>query len=307
ALDSGQKGGISEPKFLQEVDAFVEWARQQKEVRNVNSVTDIIKRLNKNMHGDDPAYYRLPESRELAAQYLLLYEMSLPYGLDLTNQINIDKSATRVFITFENLTSTQMLAIEERFSNWLHQNAPDIEFFAASPNLMFAHIGQRNIKSMLTGTTFAFITISLILIVTLRSWLMGLVSLIPNLVPVMIGFGLWGFFDGRVGMALAMVASMTLGIVVDDTIHFLSKYLRARREKGLDPVAGIRYAFSHVGVALSVTTVVLVAGFGVLAFSTFKANSDMGVLTAATIGLALLIDFFLLPPLLLRVEEKHHE
>jgi hypothetical protein len=306
ALDSQTPGGISNPGFLKKVEAFANWARSQPEVRHVNAITDIFKRLNQNMHGDDPAYYRIPEERNLAAQYLLLYEMSLPYGLDLNNQINIDKSATRVTVTFENLSSTRMLELEKRFSGWLHDHAPEIKAFAASPTLMFAHIGQRNIRSMLTGTTIALIAISLILVVSLRSLTMGIVSLIPNLIPVAIAFGLWGYWDGQVGMALAMVASMTLGIVVDDTIHFLSKYLRARREKGLDPLAATRYAFSHVGLALTVTTLVLVAGFGVLAFSTFSANADMGVLTAATIAIALAIDFFLLPPLLLKMEEKHH-
>lgn len=97
---------------------------------------------------------------------------------------------------------------------------------------------------------------------------------------------------------------MTLGIVVDDTIHFLSKYLRARREKGLDAEAAVRYAFSTVGVALVVTTLVLAAGFMVLAQSTFELNASMGLLTAITICLAIVVDFLFLPPLLLLVEEK---
>jgi len=108
-------------------------------------------------------------------------------------------------------------------------------------------------------------------------------------------------------MSLSVVAGMTLGIVVDDTVHFLSKYLRARREKGYGPDQAIHYAFTSVGVALITTTVVLIAGFLVLTFSSFKMNSDMGLLTAITIGIALIIDFLLLPPLLMKLDGKIHE
>ncbi len=168
---------------------------------------------------------------------------------------------------------------------------------------MFAYIGQRNIKSMLRGTSFALVLISLVLIVALRSLKIGLVSLIPNLAPAAMGFGLWGLVSGQVGLGLSVVAGMTLGIVVDDTVHFLSKYLRARRERGLDAQDAVRYAFHTVGTALLVTTLVLIAGFLVLTQSGFKINSDMGLLTAVTIALALVTDFLLLPPLLMKVDK----
>ena len=145
----------------------------------------------------------------------------------------------------------------------------------------------------------ALILISMILIVALRSTKIGLLSLIPNLVPAGIAFGIWALIDGMVGMSVAIVAGMTLGIVVDDSVHFLSKYLRARREKGYDAPDAIRYAFTHVGNALLITTTVLVIGFCVLTFSTFKMNADMGLVTAITLATALIVDFLLLPPLLM--------
>jgi predicted RND superfamily exporter protein len=169
---------------------------------------------------------------------------------------------------------------------------------------MFAHIGKRNIKSMLLGTTVALVLISMVLIVAFRSVKMGLISMIPNLVPAGMGFGLWGLFVGEVGLALAIVTGMTLGIVVDDTVHLMSKYLRARREQGLDTFDSVQYAFNTVGRALVITSLVLVAGFLVLALSSFKLNSGMGLLTAIIIAFALLADFFLLPPLLMKLEEK---
>ncbi len=302
SLSQGESGGINEPAFLHDVERFAEWFRQQPHVLHVNSLTDIMKRLNKNMHGDDPDYYRLPGERNLAAQYLLLYEMSLPYGLDLNNQIDISKSSTRLTVSLESVSSNKLLSIEARAQQWLHDNAPYMKSGGASPSVMFAYIGQRNIRSMLTGTSVALVLISLILIVALRSVKIGLISLIPNLAPAAMAFGLWGLFNGQIGLGLSVVMGLTLGIVVDDTVHFLSKYLRARREQGLNAEDAVRYAFHTVGIALLVTTLVLIAGFMVLTQSAFKINADMGLLTAITIGLALIADFIFLPPLLMKAD-----
>ncbi|GAB4347213.1 MAG: MMPL family transporter [Gammaproteobacteria bacterium] len=308
SLESGEPGGISNPAFLKKVEEFAQWWRAQPETMHVNTLTDTLKRLNKNLHGDDPAWYRLPDDRELAAQYLLLYEMSLPYGLDLNNQINVDKSATRMTVTFHSLSTSGVLEMEQRAQRWLEENAPELSgSLVSSPTIMFAHIGARNIRSMLVGTTVALLLISAVLIVALRSWRIGLLSMIPNLAPAGMAFGAWGLLVGQVGLSLSVVATMSLGIVVDDTVHFLSKYLRARREKGLDAVDSVRYAFATVGMALWITTLVLIAGFGILAFSGFELNAGMGLLTAVTIGIALAADFLFLPPLLMKIEEKRDE
>ncbi|MCG8018643.1 MAG: MMPL family transporter [Candidatus Thiodiazotropha sp. 'RUGA'] len=299
SLESGETGGISDPDFLRKVDDFAQWYRQQPHVLHVNTITDIMKRLNRNMHADDDSWYRLPDQRDLSAQYLLLYEFSLPFGLDLNNQINVKKSATRFTVTLESISTQQLLQIEEDAQQWLLKNAPEMRIDGASPSVMFAHIGSRNIIAMLKGTTTALIIISLILVVALRSLRIGGISLIPNLVPMGMAFGLWGLTVGEVGLALSVVSGMTLGIVVDDTVHFLSKYLRARREKNLPGEDAVRYAFSTVGTALWVTSLVLMVGFGILAFSHFQLNAGMGLLTAITLGLALVADFLFLPPLLI--------
>jgi predicted RND superfamily exporter protein len=305
SLESGQDGGVSDPGFLQNIEDFANWYRQQPEVLHVNVVSDTFKRLNKSMHGDDQAWYRLPELRDLAAQYLLLYEMSLPYGLDLNNQINIDKSATRMTVMLRNMTTKSVLALEERAQQWLRDNAPpSMHNEGASPTIMFSNIGERNIRSMLLGTTVALILISIILVFALRSVKIGMLSLIPNLIPAALAFGAWGIAVGQIGLALSVVTGMTLGIVVDDTVHFLSKYLRARREKGLDAQDAVRYAFSTVGLALVVTSIVLVAGFTVLTFSAFALNSNMAFMTAVTIIFAIVADFLLLPPLLMAIDGK---
>ena len=302
SIDTKQSGDISKPEVLAQIKKFTDWLVTQKEVIHVNTVTDTFLRLNKNMHGDDQAWYKLPDSRELAAQYLLLYEMSLPFGLDLNNQIDIDKRSTRVSTTLRTISTQEVLAFEKRVNKWMDDNIPEIKTLGASPTIMFAHIGMKNIISMLSGTTIALVLISLILFFALGSWRYGLLSLIPNLIPAGMAFGIWALVDGEIGLGLSVVTAMTLGIVVDDTIHFLSKYLRARRDQGLSAEDSVRYAFSTVGVALWVTSVALIAGFLVLATSSFKLNSGMGLLTAIVIGIALIVDFLLLPPLLMKLD-----
>ena len=291
-------------RFLNDVEKFANWYRRQPEVKHVNTITDIMKRLNRNMHGDQPGWYKLPAERELAAQYLLLYEMSLPYGLDLNNQINVDKSATRFTVTLDTMSSNGLLALERRAATWLKANTRHItQADGSGSSMMFAHIGSRNIRSMLIGTTVALLLISVVLIIALRSVKIGLISMLPNLVPAAMGFGVWGLFVGEVGLALSVVTTMTLGIVVDDTVHFLSKYLRARREENLDRYDAVRYAFTTVGRAM-ITSVVLVVGFLVLAMSNFKLNSGMGMLTAIVITFALAADLLFLPPLLMKLDSQ---
>ena len=292
---------VSDPEFLRHVEAFASWYRGQPGVLHVNVITDIMKRLNRNMHADDDAWYRLPDNAELSAQYLLLYEFSLPFGLDLNNQIDISKTATRMTATMDITSTEDMLATEARAKAWLASNAPPhMQVNGASSALMFAHIGHRNIRSMLKGTTVALVLISGILLLALRSVRIGLLSIVPNLVPIGMAFGLWGVLVGQIGLAMSVVAGVTIGIVVDDTVHFLSKYVRAQRERGLSPEDAVRYAFSTVGTALWVTSFVLVIGFGILAMSTFELNAGMGLLTAITIALALIADFLFLPPLLMK-------
>ena len=281
----------------------MDWLRDQPEVDHVSSITDTMKRLNRNLHGDDDAWYRLPDERELAAQYLLLYEMSLPYGLDLNNQVDIRKAATKVTATVENMTSRELRDFDERAAAWIAEHMPpSVEASASGVAFMFANLSRRTTEGMVRGTTIAFTLIALILIVSLRSVGLGLLSLVPNVTPVLIAFGVWALLVGRVGIVFSVVASTSLGIIVDGTVHFLSKYLRARRLDGAAPEDAVRYALATVGSALWVSFLILVAGFAVLTLSTFTPNGQIGLLMAITIGAALLADFLLLPTLLLALD-----
>jgi len=297
-------GGVSDPVYLERLEAFAQWARQQENVTHVYSITDIMRRLNRNMHEDDPAYFRIPEDRALAAQYLLLYELSLPYGLDLNDRINIDKSATRLTVTLDNVTTRETKDFLDAAEAWLANNTPDyMHTSATGAQVMFAYVAERNVNSMISGNILAILAIGLVMVMALRSFRLGLLSLVPNTLPILTTFGTWALLVGTVGFSVAAVGAVSLGIVVDDTVHFLTKYRRARIERGATTAEAVRYAFETVGMAVVINTIILAAGFAVLAMSTFKLNADMGLLTALAIVFALVLDFLLLPALLVELSK----
>ena len=303
SIPSGEEDGINDPMYWEKLDMLANKIREEAKVNHITTVSDTMKIINRAMNADDPSFYKIPESRELAAQYLLLYELSVPFGLDLNDRINVNKSSTRLTVSMKNASNDDIRELDATIQNYFDNEMTEFKTKGTGLSMIFSHFSKRNIDSMLIGTTAALILISFLLIIALKSFKMGLISLIPNLFPAAMGFGLWGYLNGEVGVALSVVAAMTLGIVVDDTVHYLSKYLRGRREKNLSPEDATRYAFRNVGFALSTTTVALVAGFTVLSFSGFKVNSDMAILTAITIAIALFVDLFFLPTLLISLEK----
>ena len=301
SLDSGREGGVTDVDYLRRVDAFAEWYRAQPEVAHVFAITDIMKRLNRNLHGDDPDFHVLPGDSDLAAQYLLLYEFSLPVGRDLNNLIDVGRSATRVTVVLKSLSTKEKIALDDRAQAWLREHAPDLQTAATGVAVVGARSIQRNIEGMLAGTAAAMAIVSLLLLFVFRSVRLGLISLIPNFVPAAMAMGLWGYAVGEVGVAASVVTAIAFGIIVDDTIHFMTKYAGARKE-GLLPSESVRAAFRSVGRALMVTTVVFALGFMVFGASGMTTNQALGLLVGMTIIIALLADFLFLPPLLMALD-----
>jgi hypothetical protein len=303
SLESGESGGINDPEYLAAVEDYANWYRRQSKVQHVSSIADIMKCLNRSMHSNDESYYRIPEQRDLAAQYLLLYELSLPFGLDLNNQINVDKSATRMTVILNDMTTNELHTMEEKARQWLATNAPEKLFTSSTGiSIIWAHIAQRNIISMLGASIGALALISGMLIFAIRSFRLGFLSLIPNLVPILMTLGLWGMIARQIGLASSVIVSVTIGIVVDDTVHFLCKYLRARRTYRMTSSNAVRYCFNTVGTAMWVTSVALIMGFLILCFSGYRISFDIGLMAAVTVAFALGMDFLLLPTLLMKIE-----
>ncbi|MBU2705973.1 MMPL family transporter [Zooshikella marina] len=303
SLESHKDNGMMEPAALQFAEQFANWLRIQPEIVSVSSLTDVLKDINKNMHGGNADYYRLPSSREEAVQFFLLYEMSLPFGKDLNDRINIAKSAIRTTARLQNLDSQSILALEARVSEFVEKNNnTDIRIRHSSPTVMFSHIGLENTRSLITGALLALIIVSFMLAIMLGSIKLGIVSIIPNLMPIGLAFGVWGLFVGEISMGLAGVSSMTIGIVVDDTVHFLYHFLQQRRG-GKTAQQACQQSMAKVGPAMLVSSVVLSLGFFILAMSSFEKNAAMGLLTAITILLALIADIVILPSLLVSLDK----
>lgn len=303
SLESGSSGGIVEPEYLATLDRFAQWYREQPKVVFVNSIADIIKRLNRDMHEGDLNYYRIPDQRDLTAQYLLLYELSLPPGQDLNTQIDVDRAASRFTVILDSMSANELGRMDALAAGWLKANAPkQMQVRGTGLSLIWARITQRNVGSMLWASFTEILVVSGLMFFAIRSIKFTALFLIPNLVPPFIAFGIWGVTRGRVGLALSVVVAMTLGIIVDDTIHFFVKYFTARREHGMSPEQAVRHAFETVVAAIGVTTLVLIAGFLILMLSHYRMSSEMGQMCAMVIGVALTCDFFLTPALLMKFD-----
>ncbi len=303
-LESGSDGGITNPEYLQAVDAFAEWYRQQPEVGRVQSFAETIKRLNQILNGDNPEFYRIPDNADLASQFLLLHELSLPVGADLNDRIDISKSATRMTVQVRgHPSSADQRRLVERAEEWIKANQPNLNAEATGFSIASAYLSVENTSAMLRSTGVAMLLISLIFLILLRDVRLGIISLLPNFVPLIVTFGIWGYFVSELNLGGAMVSIMAFGIIVDDTIHFLTKYQSARRE-GKDAADSVRATFRTVGSALLTTTTALCAGFLVLTLSGFKPTWTTGSMVSAAILIALLADFLLLPALLVTVYGK---
>ncbi|MBV1920321.1 MAG: MMPL family transporter, partial [Pseudomonadales bacterium] len=308
SLNTHQPYGINDPIFLSQTANFVEWARSQPEVTQVISYTDTLKNINMVMQDNQAGSYSLPATSEEAGQLLLTYELSLPFGADLNHLIDHQKEALRISIGLTSQSANTLIDFENRAQIWISENmAKNFDISpGASVSMMFAHLGANNINSMITGNIIVTILVTLSLIIILGSLKFGLLTLLPNIVPALMAFGIWGVFVGEINMAVAVVFCLTLGIVVDDTVHFTSKYLYGRRNLKLQPAHAMEFAYLRVGKALLITTITLVTGFLVLCFSSLKVNSAMGILVAMTIFIAFVFDLFVFPRLLVLVDSKEN-
>ena len=207
SLEAGGSQEVSDPQYLAKVDEFADWLDARPNVAHVNSFTRTMKRLNMNMNADDPAEYRLPTGQELGAQYLLLYELSLPYGLDVNDQIDLDKSSLRVDVTFGDVDVKVVEREVALAEAWLARNGTQSMRSARATGtpLMFSKITRRNIASMLLGTGLGFALIAGILMIALKSVRLGVISLVPNVLPALMAFGVWAMIVGQIGFAVSIL------------------------------------------------------------------------------------------------------
>ena len=302
SLPATSKGGIYDPEYLALLEDLQNKLQQSPNFRSATSLLEVMKTLNRNMHQDDPDWYTIPDSRELASQYLLMYEMSLPFGQDLNNLVNFDRSESRVIVIYDQLSDKELINLEAQLKQWLQLHEFDTDSAViGSGNLAFAHMQFTNVNNLSKGFVVALVFISFLLIFMFRSWSLGLTSMIPNLFPAAMAFGLWGVISGKIGFGMSVGITITLGIVVDDTIHFLAKYKYGREQLKLNNYRSVEYAMDTVGVAMILTTAMMAITFTSLLFSDFVPNQDLGLITIITIICAVLVDLILLPVILLKI------
>ena len=303
-IGSGEDGGVFKPEYQERLAAFEAWLREQEGVVSVIAISDITRRVHDAMNAGTADAGPMPEDRETIAQYFLLYEMSLPYGVSLNEQINVSRSSSRVTAILRKMSSSQIRDVDERATAWLAENVPpEMQTQATGINVLFANLSGVNIRSMMLATLVSVLVIAVVVGIALRSAVYGALSILLNMLPSLVGFGLWGLLYQDIGLAASVVTAMTIGLVVDDTIYFLLMYQQARKS-GLDPEGAINHVFAVVGVAMLVITVSLTVGFGTLAFSGFEVNRSLGAMTALVILSNLFIDWLMLPPVMRIMENS---
>ncbi|MBK26396.1 MAG: hypothetical protein CME70_20520 [Halobacteriovorax sp.] len=298
-IDSGRENGITDPGFLKIVDQFQTWLNERDYINRIISITDIIKEVNQSLHGGQEDMYRIPDSKEMIAQEIFLYTMGLPQGMDLNNRIDLKQRELRLSVLWNVQNSKEsLIRIEE-----IETKAEELGLKMASTGkpVLFQRMNGYVVETFTTSMGMALVLITLILIVVYRSFKMGLLSLIPNFIPIVLGAGLLTIIKTPVDVGCAIVASVTLGIAVDDTIHFLSHYSKLIRE-GSPRVEALTEVISGTGVALIVTTMILVSGFGLFMFASLTPNKNFGILSSFVLFMALFCDLVILPCIVLAVE-----
>lgn len=299
---------VKDPVYLKFLDNFSDWlSTQKKEVQAVVSFADVVKDLNQVMHGGDENYYFIPDNQNLVAQYLLLYELALPQGLDLTNMINVDKSASRMIVTLHNLSNNELLNFSDRVQNWVSENSPSVVKSSkdVGASLAFSRVTIENIWSMIEGELVTIGVICILMGILFRPFIVGFISIIPNFMPAFCGLGVWGLTYQEVGMAVSSVFGLTLGIAIDDTIHFLNHYMEAR-DSGMNSKESLLKSFEESAPAVLATSLILMAGFGITGLSQLTMNVHFAILTVWIFFFAMLGDYFLLGPLLLMFDRKKY-
>ncbi len=297
-FDAGTSDAIKEPAVLREIDRLETLAsRERWLVRKTYSIVDIVKDLNQAFHGGDPEHHRIPATREAVAQYLLLYETS--GGEEAEEYVSSD-------YRHANLELRMRLAPTGDIARLIRKLDEELEAHPLeSTTVTLTGIGALWLKlmdyimsSQIQGFTIAFLAITMMMVGIFRSWKVGLISMIPNLVPVVLALGTMGWFGISLDYNKVMIAAVALGISVDDTIHLMTRYAH---EFGIhrNYERALREALADVGRALLITSTALVLGFLVLVFSELRSQALYGVLLSGSLVVALVADFFLMPALVL--------
>ncbi len=295
-VDSGAKDGIKSPPFMQTVERFGnEFKAKYPDVRHIASLVDVVKTFNDVMNNSKS----VPDDNGLIAQYLLLYSLSLPQGMEINDRMDVDERLLRV-TALVNIVDTsldlEMMAWAEQW--W--QKTP----YKASMNgqtAMFAHMQHDVTDTLIQSILLAIASVSVMMLLIFRNLRMIPLFIVPNVLPIVLVVGAMGWLGMTIDMGVAISGAIIIGVAVDDTIHFLVKYREARR-RGDDIEEALAYVMHYAGSAIIFTTLILSAAFLIFVFSQFLPNVHFGIVTAIALLIAVLVDLLMLPAVLSRFD-----
>ncbi len=304
-LDSGRVNGFYDPALLARLDASERYLQGLKQGRmfvgKTLSLATILKEINKALHGNDPAYYRVPDDRMLVAQEFLLFSNSGSDDLEKVTDSEFRRARVTVKLPFDDARLYRYFTdlIRQHFE----QEYPGIDTnVTGMVNLMFTTVTDA-MRSMARSYAIALVVITVLMILLIGHLRLGLLSMIPNLAPIVVTLGVMGLFDLKLDLFTMLIGSIAIGLAVDDTIHFMHNFQRYYHRTG-DPVVAVRETLRTAGRAMLVTSCVLSLGFFIFMFATMNNLIRFGFLTGFTIILALLSDFFLAPAMMVVVFRK---
>lgn len=297
-FDTGEADGIKEPAVLRELERFQAHVNAQTSlVKKTYSIVDLIKDINQSFNGGDPAYYRIPDSRELIAQYLLVYEIS--GGNELFNFVSQDYARANLEVRIPLVNSSEIARFKANMEAYQQQQPllhSRTEF--SGIGALWVRLMDYISQSQMEGVLLAFLVIAALMCFIFRSIKIGLISMIPNLAPVIITVGLIGWLGVYLDYTKLLIAPIAIGIAVDDTIHMLSRLqheFRLRKNYQQALVA----TMTGVGRALMITSFTLIFGFSAYTITPMDSQFWFGILLSLTIFVALIADFFVVPALVL--------
>lgn len=296
-FDTKRDGGVKNAELLKQIEALQARADSHALVKKTYSLVDIIKDLNQSFHGDDPAFNKIPDDSDLIAQYLLLYEIS--GGEELEDYVSFDHSRTVLELRVESDDSDKLRAILDDLNTQIASMPPGaVEVRQTGVGLLWIKMADYIGDSQIPGYALAFVMIAIVLSLAYRSLKVGLLSMVPNLAPVVLALGVMGWAGVHLDYMRLLLGTIAIGIAVDDTVHMLT---RCRQEfvKTGNYEAAIRNSLSTVGRALIFTTAILTLAFLVFLMSDMAVMASFGILLGFTIFVALIADLFLLPAILM--------
>ncbi len=292
----GPADSMKSPGVLARIDRLSEELRRQPNVRKVSSVADYVKRTNQQLGGGAPAAYVLPASAEAIAQELFVFGLSDEGRTELERVVSSDFSRAHLTVKLASMSSDVVFAQifeAERLAVAAFAGS-DVTTGVTGAGRIFATLDHYLVTSQVSSFGTAFVTVFAVIFLVFRSMKFGLLAIVANLVPVVVVLGVMGWLGISLNVATIMVASVALGVVDDDTIHFINRY-RHETAGGASPAAAVEQAAMDEGRASLTTAIVNSLSFGVLWFSEYKPTAWFGSLLATTMAVAFLAEVFIVP------------